>query len=110
LLASVAAEVFDIVVSNPPYVPSTDRASLSVEVREYEPALALFAGEDGLDIYRRLIPAAFDALTQGGFIAMEFGFGQSPTIADLLMRSGFHQIELISDLQNIPRVAHAQRP
>ena len=59
LLAPVAGEQFDIVVSNPPYVPATDRDSLAVEVRDHEPALALFAGEDGLDIYRRLIPAAF---------------------------------------------------
>ena len=47
------------------------RDSLDVEVREYEPALALFAGEDGLEIYHRLIPAAFDALTPGGFVVLE---------------------------------------
>ena len=76
LLAPVAGERFDIVVSNPPYVPETDRASLSVEVRDYEPALALFAGDDGLAIYRRLIPAAFAALAPGGFIALEIGYGQ----------------------------------
>jgi len=61
LLAPVAEAGFDIVVSNPPYVASGDRTTLAVEVREYEPALALFAGDDGLDVYRRLIPAAFRA-------------------------------------------------
>jgi release factor glutamine methyltransferase len=104
-----AARQFDIVVSNPPYVPATDRPSLAVEVREHEPALALFAGDDGLDVYRRLIPAAFAALVAGGYIALEIGFGQSPAIAELLTASGFHEIDFLRDLQNIPRVAIAQR-
>jgi release factor glutamine methyltransferase len=110
LLAPVAHEQFEIVVSNPPYVPTTDRPTLSVEVRDHEPALALFAGPDGLDIYRRLIPQAFAALVPGGFLALEIGFAQSPAIADLLASSGFHQIEFLPDLQSIPRVALAQRP
>jgi release factor glutamine methyltransferase len=110
LLAPVAGECFEIVVSNPPYVPSGDRASLSVEVREYEPALALFAGDDGLDVYRRLIPAAFVSLTPGGYVALEIGYGQSKAITELLARSGFEQIEFVPDLQGIPRVACARRP
>lgn len=110
LLAPVAAEKFEFVVSNPPYVPTTDRASLSVEVRDYEPALALFAGDDGLEILRRLIPAAFDVLTPGGFIALEIGFGQSTAVTKLLEGSGFEQIEFIPDLQGIPRIACARRP
>jgi release factor glutamine methyltransferase len=110
LLAPVAGERFEIVVSNPPYVPSADRATLSVEVRDYEPALALFAGGDGLDICRRLIPSAFDALTPGGFLVLEIGDGQSHAITGLLSASGFRQIEFLPDLQSIPRVACAQRP
>jgi release factor glutamine methyltransferase len=110
LLAPVAGERFEIIVSNPPYVPTADRAQLSVEVRDYEPALALFAGEDGLEVYRRLIPAAFDALIPGGYLALEIGYGQSPAIAELLTGSGFQQIEFVPDLQGIPRVACAQRP
>jgi release factor glutamine methyltransferase len=110
LLAPVAGERFEIIVSNPPYVPETDRASLSVEVREYEPALALFAGDDGLDVYRRLIPAAYGALVSGGYLVLEIGFGQSPAITELLTCAGFEQIEFVSDLQGIPRVACARRP
>ena len=101
---------FEIVVSNPPYVPPNDRASLAVEIRDYEPALALFGGHDGLAIYRRLIPAAFAALIPGGFVALEIGYAQSPAIAELLATSGFRQIEFIPDLQSILRVACAQRP
>lgn len=110
LLAPVAGERFEIVVSNPPYVPTADRESLSVEVRDYEPAQALFAGEDGLEVYRRLIPAAFDALIPSGFVVLEIGYGQSPAITEMLARCGFAQIEFVPDLQGIPRVACAQRP
>lgn len=109
LLTPVAAEQFDCIVSNPPYVPESDRASLSVEVRDHEPALALFAGSDGLGVYRRLIPAAFAALAPGGFIALEIGAGQSAAIRELLAAPGFRQIGFTPDLQNIPRVATARR-
>jgi release factor glutamine methyltransferase len=109
LLDPVAGEHFDIVVSNPPYVPEIDHATLDVEVRDYEPAQALFAGEDGLQIYRRLIPAAFDALVPGGFVALEIGYGQRAGIEALLVREGFAGIEFIPDLQGIARVAVARR-
>jgi release factor glutamine methyltransferase len=109
LLAAIAHERFDMVVSNPPYVPARDRDSLSVEVREHEPALALFAGEDGLDIYRRLIPDAFAVLEPRGYLLMEIGYGQSETVAALMQQAGFQQIEFIPDLQGIPRVACGQR-
>jgi len=110
LLEPVAGERFEFVVSNPPYVPEGDRATLSVEVRDYEPEMALFAGGDGLEVYRRLIPAAFDALTPGGFVILEIGYGQSPAITELLRGSGFEQIEFVPDLQGIPRVVCARRP
>jgi release factor glutamine methyltransferase len=109
LLAPVAGESFDIIVSNPPYVADSDRDSLSVEVRDHEPALALFAGIDGLEIYRRLIPAAFAALIPTGFIALEIGFGQQPAINSLLIEAGFSDTQFIPDLQSIPRVAVARR-
>jgi release factor glutamine methyltransferase len=109
LLAPVAEERFDIIVSNPPYVSTTDRDKLSVEVRDHEPTLALFAGEDGLEIYRRLIPQAFDALASGGFIALEIGYGQQPAIQALLAAAGFDGIQFTPDLQGIPRVASAKR-
>jgi release factor glutamine methyltransferase len=110
LLAPVAEERFEFVVSNPPYVPEIDRASLAMEVRDHEPALALFAGADGLDVYRRLIPAAFRCIIPGGFLALEIGFGQSAAIRALFASSGFGPADFIPDLQGIPRVALARRP
>jgi release factor glutamine methyltransferase len=110
LLAAVVNERFQIVVSNPPYVPSGDRESLSAEVREHEPGLALFAGEDGMDVYRRLIPDSFAVLTPGGFVALEIGYGQSESVTSLLEQAGFQHIEILPDLQGIPRVVCGQRP
>ena len=110
LFDPVAKEQFEIVVSNPPYVSHNDRDSLAVEVRNHEPALALFAGEDGLEVFRRLIPAAFAALAPGGFVVLEIGYGQEAAIRALLSVSGFDQIEFTPDLQGIPRVASAHRP
>jgi release factor glutamine methyltransferase len=110
LLAPVLGEQFEFVVSNPPYIPSSERETLSAEVREFEPELALFAGDDGLEVYRRLIPGAFSALISGGFVVLEIGYGQAPAIAELLTRSGFEKIDFVPDLQGIPRVACGQRP
>lgn len=108
LLSPVVDEHFDLIVSNPPYVPLTDRPTLAVEVREHEPTLALFSGDDGLNVYRRLIPASAHALSSGGSLALEIGCGQSEAIRDLLAASGFHEIAFTPDLQGIPRVASAQ--
>lgn len=110
LLTPVADETFHLIVSNPPYVSQLDRNTLSAEVRDFEPALALFAGSDGLDIYRRLIPAAFSALLPGGSLALEIGMDQQASITSLLQSSGFTRIAFTPDLQGIPRVAVAQRP
>ncbi len=110
LLEPSAGEQFDIVVSNPPYVPESDRTTLDVEVRDYEPAQALFAGKDGLAIYRRLVPATWGALVPGGFVALEIGYGQQEAVLALLSGTGFSGIEFTEDLQTIPRVVVAQCP
>jgi release factor glutamine methyltransferase len=109
LLAPVAGETFHIVVSNPPYVADADRASLAVEVRDHEPELALFAGSDGLTIYRQLIPQAHAVLVPGGFIALEVGCGQHSAVAALLAASGFTHIDFTCDLRSIQRVVTGRR-
>jgi release factor glutamine methyltransferase len=101
-------EPFDAIVSNPPYIPNTDRSSLHPQVRDHEPATALFAGETGLDIYSRLIPQAYNALKQNGLLALEIGYGQQIALTELL--SHWESVSFLEDLQQIPRVALARRP
>lgn len=110
LLAPVAGEQFEIVVSNPPYVAAADRQSLAVEVRDYEPPQALFAGPGGFEVYRRLIPAAFSALVSGGALALEIGYAQQAAVGELMGAAGFREVEFTADLQGIPRIASARRP
>ncbi len=98
----------DAVVSNPPYVSELDRGLLHPQVRAFEPAGALFAGEDGLDIYRRLIPQAAAALVPGGLLALEIGAGQDESVGKLL--AGWRSLEFVDDLRQIPRVVLARRP
>jgi release factor glutamine methyltransferase len=98
----------DVIVSNPPYVPTADRASLHPQVRNHEPAAALFAGPDGLDIVRRLIPQARAALRPNGLLALEIGHGQRKAVAALL--TDWNGLRFLDDLQQIPRIALARRP
>jgi release factor glutamine methyltransferase len=110
LLTPIADERFEIVVSNPPYVAESDRTLLNVEVRDFEPSMALFSGAEGLAIYRRLIPQAFDALVLGGYLVLEIGYGQAEAIKMLLAEAGFLDVAFTQDLQGIPRVVAALRP
>lgn len=104
LLAPVSEVKFEIIASNPPYVPSEEKALLAVEVRDHEPEMALYGGADGLGIYRRLIPAAFLQLTDGGWLLLEMGFGQAERVKDLMEQAGFQEIEIVTDLQGIERI------
>jgi release factor glutamine methyltransferase len=106
LLSAVAQESFDAIVSNPPYVPESE--ILEPQVRNFEPASALFAGPSGLDIYERLIPQAWTALKPQGWLLMEIGHGQRDALAQLL--SQWNDVSFVDDLQQIPRVAIARRP
>lgn len=101
---------FDLIVANPPYVPDVDRASLQPEVRDHEPALALFAGLDGLQVVRRLVPEASARLRRGGHLIFEFGFGQADAVAELISRTdGLTMVDLRRDLQGIARTAIVQK-
>ena len=108
LFTALANERFDCIVANPPYV-ATDEV-LEPQVRDYEPASALYAGEDGLALYRRLIPGAAAHLEPGGHLLVEIGHGQRDAVAGLLRAASFEGIRFIDDLQGIPRVASARKP
>jgi release factor glutamine methyltransferase len=108
LLAGLEQGRLDMVVSNPPYIASGERETLDAEVREFEPATALFAGPTGVEIYERLIPQAANALKQEGWLLMEIGAGQQLQLSQLL--KDWSNVSFIPDLQGISRVAVAQRP
>jgi release factor glutamine methyltransferase len=108
LLTAIPNQQFDVIVSNPPYVPTTDRETLHPQVRDHEPATALFAGKTGLDVYRRLIPQAYSALKPTGLLALEIGHDQQDAVTALLRM--WHNLSFVNDLQHIPRVALARRP
>ncbi len=104
--APLAGERFDVIVCNPPYIPETLRGSLQAEV-EREPALALFAGEDGLDLYRRIVREAPAHLLPRGRLCLEIGDGQAEAVKDLL-RESFDDIQVLNDLNGLPRVVSAR--
>jgi release factor glutamine methyltransferase len=100
----------DLIVSNPPYVPDRDRETLQPEVRDHEPPIALFAGEDGLAIIRRLIDQSSGRLKTGGLLIFEFGIGQADAVRELIsQRPGLEVLDVKQDLQGIPRTAVARR-
>lgn len=105
LASAFAPQAFDMVVSNPPYVALADRDTLQREVRDHEPALALYGGEDGLAIYRRLIPEAARVLRPGGHLLLEIGATQAEAIHAML--ETWRNVEIRSDLAGHPRVAVA---
>lgn len=98
------APVFDIIVSNPPYVTEREFAALDPEVRDHEPELALLAGVDGLDVYKRLIPGAAEHLNEGGFLMLEIGCSQAAAVEGLMRRAGFSDIYIKKDLVGLDRV------
>lgn len=93
---------FDIIVSNPPYIPTRDINGLEKEVLEYDPIISLDGGEDGLNFYRKIIESVPRFLKDDGLIYLEFGVGQSEYIANL-MRANFDNIEIVKDYSGLDR-------
>jgi release factor glutamine methyltransferase len=107
LLAGLPAGVFDIVVSNPPYVGESEEDQVQIEVRKFEPRTAVFAGRTGLEVIERLIPQAHEVLGPGGWLVFEI----SGTIADEVrsLLSGWSEVAITNDLAGIARVARARK-
>jgi release factor glutamine methyltransferase len=106
LMSAVSGQSMDLIVSNPPYVPLTQRESLQREVRDWEPAAALYAGERGFDLYDRIVADAPRVLRPSGWLILELGFGCEPHVSSLL--STWRNVRIEPDLAGIPRVAVAQ--
>ena len=102
-LCSNLHEPVDVIVSNPPYITDDEMNELSPEVRR-EPDLALRAGKDGLDVYRRLIPQAYDRLRSGGALFVEIGSKQFDNVKKIFNDAGFRQIRLFKDYGHRPRI------
>ena len=103
-------EAADLIVSNPPYVPTVSAPGLTPEVRDYEPSVALFGGEDGLEGLRRVLGESVARLVPGGWLIMEFGYGQEDHVSALVAEHPELQLVTIRrDLQDIPRTAVIRR-
>ncbi|MGD0586151.1 MAG: peptide chain release factor N(5)-glutamine methyltransferase [Oryzomonas sp.] len=110
LLDPVAGRHFDLIVSNPPYIPSTDIDGLEPEVRDFDPRCALDGGVDGLDVYRTLIPAVPEHLNPAGWLLVEVGVGQAPAVMELFRKGTDYDPPVTAcDPGGIERVVGAQR-
>ncbi|HEY1204956.1 MAG: peptide chain release factor N(5)-glutamine methyltransferase [Bryobacteraceae bacterium] len=107
VVEAIAAHSMDLIVSNPPYVPLPQREGLQREVRDWEPPVALFAGETGLDVYARIVADASRVLRPGGWLVMELGFGTLDGVERLLPE--WEDVRVEPDLAGIPRVIAARR-
>jgi release factor glutamine methyltransferase len=100
---------FDMIVSNPPYIPTADIATLAAEVKNYDPAAALDGGADGYDSYRRISELAPELLQNGGYILLEAGIGQAEKIADIFCNHKLKLINIVPDLNGISRCIILQK-
>ncbi len=101
-------EKFDIIISNPPYIPISQKGSLQKEV-EFDPEIALFApDEDGVEFYKRIIEGAHRLFVERGFVVLELGINQAPLVERIFIENGFEDIKISKDLAGIDRVISAR--
>ncbi len=99
---------FDMIVSNPPYVTGKEMEELEPSVKDFEPHLALFGGEDGLDFYRSIAENYTDALKPGGYLCLEFGMGQGDAVCSILENKGYMILDRVRDYNDRERAVLAQ--
>lgn len=95
---------FNAIVSNPPYIPTEEVEKLETEVKDHEPRLALDGTEDGLFFYREITAHATEYLNEGGWLLVEIGYDQGPSVSQLFMEAGFKDVEVVKDLPGNDRV------
>lgn len=110
LFEPFAERRFDLIVSNPPYIPSTDLETLQPEVRDYEPRAALDGGPDGLQFYRQIITAAAAHLVPGGWLLLEVGIDQADAVRKMFQTAGFSELCTAQDPNRIDRVVGGKQP
>lgn len=99
---------FDMIISNPPYITAREMQELPASVKDYEPHLALYGGEDGLDFYRSIADKYRAALKPGGYLCFEFGMGQGDAVCEILEQNGFVILERTKDFNEVERAVLAQ--
>jgi release factor glutamine methyltransferase len=103
-------QLFDLIVSNPPYVSADEFGQLQVEVRDFEPRRATTDGGDGYVFHRRLAQMGMSHLRPGGWLLVEIGFGQSERVRDLFRSAGLAGVDIVPDFSQIARIAVARKP
>ena len=98
---------FDMIISNPPYITAREMQELPASVKDYEPHLALYGGEDGLDFYRSIADKYRAALKPGGYLCFEFGMGQGDAVCEILEQNGFVILERTKDFNEVERAVLA---
>ena len=109
-LFSKIKEKYNVIVSNPPYIPIKEKDSLQYEVKNYDPSLALFAkDEDGIEYYKKIIADAHKYLLEDGFLCFEIGQNQGKLVTDLLKNNDYKNIKIIKDLNSLDRIVISQK-
>ena len=101
-------EKFDLIISNPPYIGWIEQDKICTEVTKYDPEIALFAGFDGFDAYKKIIPGLAKFLNPDGFVVLEIGASQSNLVKDIMNLSGFFNVDIVKDLSGKDRVIAAK--
>ena len=100
---------FDVIVSNPPYIPAAVIETLMPEVRDFEPRMALLGADEGLEFYKIISEAAKDHLNPGGWLFFEIGCEQAAAVSEILAENGFREIHTVKDLAGLDRVVYGRR-
>ena len=101
LFSALTGQTYDVIISNPPYIRTAELDCLQPEIQNHEPALALDGGPDGLDIYRRLVPASMNHLAQGGALFLEIG---PPSVETIMLSAGYDIVRLVNDYAGLARI------
>ena len=107
-LFSNITDEFDVIISNPPYIPTSEISTLQSEVKNYEPILALDGGESGFSIYERILESLKSHLTKSGVVLFECGYNQAQKLSEMLIKSGLKSVEIVKDLEGVERIVIAK--
>ena len=109
LFADVKHTDFDVILSNPPYIKTSDIENLMIEVKDYDPYIALDGGEDGLLFYKEIAKKAPDYLKIGGYLLVEIGYDEGEAVKELFIQNGFDSVKIIKDLAGCDRVVSGRK-